>query len=130
MPELADPLPITEQDVQRLTAVVVLYSEVEPDDAAELLRLLGRAKTMPASKVPRTSVTMNSRLLLRDDDAQEREVSLVYPWDAGRERISVLSELGRALLGAEVGARVSDGKRKLRIDSIPYQPEAAGDHHL
>jgi hypothetical protein len=35
-----------------------------------------------------------------------------------------------ALLGASVGERITDGDRPLTIKAIPYQPEAAGDHHL
>ncbi|MDF2695538.1 MAG: Regulator of nucleoside diphosphate kinase, partial [Labilithrix sp.] len=58
---------------------------------------------------------------------REREASLVYPWDAGDERISILSPLGDAMLGAPVGGKLPSG---LSLEAIRYQPEAAGDHHL
>lgn len=110
-------IPMTEQDVRRLTAVADLYEAVEPEATTQLRTVIARANRAPAAKIPRSAVTMNSRLRLRDD----REVSLVYPWDSKRDRISVLSPLGLELLGARVGKRV---------EAIPYQPEAAGDHHL
>lgn len=121
---------ITEQDVRRLAAVAALYEDIDAERAEQLEGLTARAKTVPAFKIPRTSVTMNSRARARDQDDGERELSLVYPWDAARDRVSVLSELGLALLGASVGEKVADGRRTLTITSIPYQPEAAGDHHL
>lgn len=123
-------IPITEQDVRRLSAVAALYDELDPEGAATLRETLAGAKVMAASKIPRSSVTMSSRIQARDDAGNERELSLVYPWDEGRHRISVLSGLGRALLGASVGATLADGAKRLKIASIPYQPEAAGDHHL
>lgn len=123
-------IPMTEQDVRRLSAVAALYDEDDAEASAQLRDRVARAKTMPASKIPRTAITMNSRVRARDDRDDERELSLVYPWDKGRDRVSVMSALGLALLGSSVGERVDDGQRTLTIKAIPYQPEAAGDHHL
>jgi len=123
-------IPMTEQDVRRLTAVADLYADVESEGAADVRRLAAHAKVLIASKIPRTSVTMNSRVRLEDADGREREVSLVYPWDASGDRISVLTPFGRALLGASVAARIPDNARTMTLVAIPYQPEAAGDHHL
>ncbi|MBX3193072.1 MAG: LysR family transcriptional regulator [Labilithrix sp.] len=124
------PIAMTEQDVRRLTAVAELYAEVDAESSAELVRTLGRVKTLPAAKIPRTTVTMSSRVRAIDERGEERELSLVYPWDVGRDRVSVTSALGLALLGASVGARIEDGRKVMKIGAIPYQPEAAGDHHL
>lgn len=121
---------MTEQDVRRLGAVAALYEEVDPEGAARVSRAVASAKVTLAAKVPRTTVTMSSRVVLRDGHGREREVSLAYPWDARGERVSVASELGAALLGASVGKRIADGGARLTVASIPYQPEAAGDHHL
>lgn len=123
-------IPMTEQDVRRLTAVAALYDEVEASGASQLREIVARATTMPASKIPRSAVTMNSRVRAVDERGAERELSLVYPWDKARDRVSVVSPLGLALLGASVGARVADGDRRLTVKAIPYQPEAAGDHQL
>jgi len=123
-------IPMTEQDVRRLQSVATLYADVDPDGATRLREAVARAKVTTAAKIPRTAVTMNSRVLCRDDSGRERELSLVYPWDAGDHRISVLSESGCALLGAAVGSALEHGGARSTISSIPYQPEAAGDHHL
>lgn len=123
-------LPMTEQDVRRLGAVAALYAETDPAGSRRLRDVLARARVMLAVDIPRDSVTMHSRVRMRDTDGAEHEVSLVYPWDARRDKVSVLSGLGVALLGTTVGARVSDDARSFRITAIPYQAEAAGDHHL
>jgi DNA-binding transcriptional LysR family regulator len=125
-----DGIPMTEQDVRRLHAVAALYMDLDPKGAAELQDIVDRAKVMAASKVPRSSVTMNSSIACRDDAGAERQLSLVYPWDESKQRVSVLSPLGRSLLGASVGATLAHDGKALKIVSIPYQPEAAGDHHL
>ena len=125
-----DGIPMTEQDVRRLRAVSALYAELDPQGAAALRAIVDRAKVMPASKIPRSSVSMNSRINCRDDVGNDRELSLVYPWDESRHRVSVMSDLGRSLLGASVGAVLTHDGKTSTIVSIPYQPEAAGDHHL
>lgn len=123
-------IPMTEQDVRRLTSVAALYDDLDPDACARLRERIARVKTMPAAKIPETAITMSSRIQLTDDRRGERELSLVYPWDESRHGVSVLSALGLALLGSSVGAQVADGPRTLTVEAIPYQPEAAGDHHL
>lgn len=123
-------IPITEQDVRRLRAVAALYDDLDPEGTAQLRDTLAHAKPVPASKIPRSSVTINSRISVRDAADHERELSLVYPWDEGRHRISVLSALGRSLLGRAVGSDVEEDGKMLTVASISYQPEAAGDHHL
>jgi DNA-binding transcriptional LysR family regulator/transcription elongation GreA/GreB family factor len=121
---------MTEQDARRLEAVAALYADVDAAGAARLREAIARAKYTAASKIPRTTVTMNSRVKCRDGAGAELELSLAYPWDARGDRVSVISELGCALLGASVGGAIEQGGRALTVVSIPYQPEAAGDHHL
>jgi regulator of nucleoside diphosphate kinase len=63
-------------------------------------------------------------------------VTIVLPWEADPQSgcVSVLAPLGTALLGARIGETVtwSTGgtDRRLRIEELLYQPEAAGDFHL
>jgi regulator of nucleoside diphosphate kinase len=104
---------------------------------ASLGQELSRGEVVPPTDVPRGVVTMNSRVRVRDEDGDEPEdYTLVYPQDADIDegRVSVLAPMGMALLGAKVGdvveVRAPAGVRRLRIDRLLYQPEAAGDYHL
>jgi regulator of nucleoside diphosphate kinase len=88
-------------------------------------------------RVPENVVTMNARVQFRDLGTSERETyTLVYPEMADLElqRLSVLTPLGAALLGASVGdvveCKTPGGIRKLKVEKLLYQPEAAGDFHL
>jgi len=74
---------------------------------------------------------------VRDLKAEESETyTLVYPdaADINEGKRSVLAPLGMALLGAGVGQVVKfdapAGRRRLKVERILYQPEAAGDFHL
>jgi len=105
--------------------------------AGQLARRMAAAEVTPARGVDPDVVTMNSRVRLKDIDTGAcHTFKLVFQRDAGGldESISVLSPLGCALLGTRVGDvidwRVRFGVRRMRIDSVPYQPEAAGDFDL
>lgn len=122
--------PMTEQDVRRLSEVAAIYRDVDGAAADRLLQALARTQIVTAATMPPSVVTMNSRCVYRDKTGREREATLVYPWDAGDagdERISVLSPLGEAMLGAPVGMMLPAGRA---LEAIRYQPEAAGDDHL
>ena len=121
---------ITEQDVRRLEAVADLYEEIDPDGVSALRGALARSKTVRASKLPASTVTMRSRVACADESGDLRELTLAYPWEAGGDRVSVLGGSGAALLGASVGATLRHEGRTLKIVRVAYQPEAAGDQHL
>ena len=76
---------------------------------------------------------MNSELALRDlDTGEEMVFRLVFPSEANADqhRISVLAPLGTAVLGYRAGEAIEwvvPGRtRRVRIESVLYQPEAAG----
>jgi regulator of nucleoside diphosphate kinase len=121
---------MTEQDLRRLSSVAALYADVDAAGAERLRKTLAKARLLPASKIPRRTVTMNSRVSFTDVSGNEHELSLVYPWDEGAGRVSVTSLFGCSMLGAAIGTATSDDERELTVAAIPYQPEAAGDHHL
>jgi len=80
---------------------------------------------------------MNSRVRLRDLRTGECEThTLVYPEAADLElgKLSVLAPLGTALLGSRTGEVIEfdtpGGVRRLKVERVLYQPEAAGDYHL
>jgi len=103
----------------------------------DLETTLEEATTIPADFTPRELVTMNSTVGLVDLESGEHKFcTLVYPDDRElvRNSVGILQRLGLCLLGQCIGdiVEVQDGSRvrRLRIESLPYQPEAAGDTHL
>lgn len=98
---------------------------------------LGRARALPPADVPGDAVTMNSRFAVIDPRTGESICyTLVYPEQEARRdgKVSVLSPMGMALLGARVGEEVrwisEDGPEVTRVQRMLYQPERAGDHEL
>ena len=82
-------------------------------------------------------VTMNSQVLYQDHHSPRlSSVRLVYSTTTRNDhQVPVLSALGIALLGAQVGqttmwSSLDRQVRRLRVTGLPYQPERAGDFHL
>lgn len=125
---------ITVFDLQRLQD---LLDNLDPKTRKQYQSLddeLGRAKVVKSTNVPSDVVTMNSRLIYRDlEEDSVSEITLVFPDKANLEqgKMSVFSPIGTALLGYAVGETlewdVPAGTRKLKIEELLYQPEAAGD---
>jgi regulator of nucleoside diphosphate kinase len=123
---------VTQKDMELLRALVEIYSfGPEADAAARLGRELDRASIVSSARVPVDVVTMNSRIVFEDDTGARREVLLVYPPAANgsRDRVSVLSPVGTALLGLAVGESIdwplAEGTTRLmRIVAVLYQPES------
>lgn len=127
-----DDICITESDQARLQDLI----EYEKGAfAVDLEHEIERACVLASERIAADVVTMNSRVLLRLDD-EPMEISLVYPPDADEHsgRLSILSDLGAAILGYQEGSLIewviADRTRRVRIDRLIYQPEAAGDFHL
>ncbi|MBZ0070539.1 MAG: GreA/GreB family elongation factor [Thiohalobacteraceae bacterium] len=130
---------LSRHDVQRLTH---LLETIAPGsrDAAHLERLIDKLQAgeeLQPREVPDELVTMHSVALLLDTDSNRTmECTLVFPngADASAGRISVLAPLGTALFGARVGeiieVELPTGTRRWRVESLLYQPEAAGDFEL
>lgn len=132
------PITITRLDEQRLKSL--LTTRVGLAYRAEARRLrdeLRRATIADPEAVPPSLVTMNSRVLYSEEETGlVRQVSLVYPWSTGvKEALSILSNVGTALLGLRVGDRIAWAidewtTKTFRVLAVPYQPEAAGHWHL
>jgi regulator of nucleoside diphosphate kinase len=130
---------ITNTDFDRLNGLLasrqgrVMYGAM-----AERLRLeLGRGQRVAPRHVPSGVVTMNSRVRIRDVGTDRPETyTLVFPHEAdiSRGRLSVLAPLGTAMLGAAIDDVIEldtpGGVRRIKVEKILYQPEAAGDFHL
>lgn len=123
---------VTEIDKARLQ-ILLGFEEEMP--MADLEHEIERAIVVEPQQVARDVVTMNSRVMLRLDD-EKQEVALVYPQDADERdrKLSVLSDIGTAILGYQEGDAidwmVSDRTRRIRIEKVTYQPESSGDLHL
>jgi regulator of nucleoside diphosphate kinase len=126
------PIYLTQRDMDRLLQLVDAY----PGKRFEQLeRELLRAHVVRRQDIPADIVTMDSRVVFEDEGSGERrEVTLVYPGSADIDagKISVLTPVGTALLGLRVGQSIDwelpgGGRRRYRIASVPYQPEAAGE---
>jgi regulator of nucleoside diphosphate kinase len=135
----SNPRTMTEFDLRRLDALFErIRAQVRPPATLSVLeRELAQAVTVRPEDVPATVVTMNSEVEVVDLDTEERRcLTLVFPSMAGIEegRVSVLAPLGTALIGSHEGARVAwqtpRGPRKLQIERVVYQPEAAGRFDL
>lgn len=132
---------ISARDRDRLTDWLQRTADAPMPYQAELdsLRaLVRRGEVIPPDGVPPDMITMNSRFVLRDPDTgEQRTCMLVYPAQEAPAvgRISVLSPMGQALLGAHVGEEVawvstSGDPQVAIVDRIVYQPESAGHLHL
>ncbi|MBW7897354.1 Regulator of nucleoside diphosphate kinase [Candidatus Brocadiaceae bacterium B188] len=131
---------ITEFDKMRLEELIDVATEFGDHARKDLEFLAGeldRAEIVPSKDIPADVVTMNSKVVLRDlDTAETMTYALVFPRDANVDAgtISILAPVGTAILGYAKGDTVEwsvpSGLRRLRIEEIIYQPEAAGDYHL
>lgn len=131
---------ITELDKARLEELIAVVGEFGGQDKDHLDSLAGeldRAEIVSSQAIPPDVVTMNSRVVLRDLATSEvKTYSLVFPRDAaiGAGKISILAPIGTAILGYAKGDvvewQVPAGTRRIRIEDVLYQPEAAGDYHL
>ena len=81
---------------------------------------------------PRDVVTMNSQVAIPDLDGGRLSIyTLVFPGsgDISKGKVSVLAPVGTALLGSRAGALIDlkgpGGRRRLRVEKILHQPEAA-----
>lgn len=133
---------ITEFDLNRLTELLGVWQTFKGSKSTSihlegLSEELDRAHIVAPKDIPPDVVTMNSRVRLSDTSKEEDLVyTLVFPRDADAEagKISILAPIGTAILGYKVGDiiewPVPLGIRKVKIEEVLYQPEAAGDFHL
>jgi regulator of nucleoside diphosphate kinase len=130
---------ITHQDRDRLALLVDAHADDSDNSLVDSLdQEINRARIVEPGDMPSDVVTMNSRVVFRDDSSQTTQtVTLVYP---GQEnslegRISILTPVGAALLGLSEGQHISyatpDGRQKsLTLLKVLYQPEARGHIEL
>ena len=123
--------------LQEMTRTLQTVGDPYRSHLRELIEGLCQADVVPATEVASDVITMNSRVRTRDlDSAAAQTFTLVYHGESGMfdNRLSVLTPLGVRMLGCRVGDVVEwpvrRGIRRLSIEEILYQPEAAGDLDL
>ena len=131
---------ITDTDRDRLEKLLLgtrVWSSRDKEHLQALEEELDKAHIVGSRDIPGDVVTMRSQVRVKDmKSGTEMDLSVVFPSEADLEqgKISVLAPVGTALLGYRVGDtiewKVPGGLRRLKIERILYQPEAAGDYHL
>ncbi|MGX9181168.1 nucleoside diphosphate kinase regulator [Mesorhizobium sp. BHbdii] len=122
---------VSDADHGRLTSLARAYLERAPDMAEELLAEMDRARVTRAAAMPAGVVRMGSTVTILSNDGSSQRITLVYPGEAdiAESRISVLTPLGTALIGAATGQVVSwrsrDGRDlSVTIDAVEALPSA------
>ena len=128
---------ITEEGMARLRALVRhghMAARRDQDHLAGLEQELDRAEVVAAADIADDVVTMHSTVCVRDLDRDARRVyTIVFPGEADidTQRISVLAPIGTALIGYRAGDVVEwvtpGGRKRLRIEQVVFQPEAAAE---
>ena len=131
---------ITECDRERLMVLLTRlrnWGDTPREHLSALEERIETATVVDTADVPRSVVTMNSLVGLRDIDLNEKfSCTLSYPEEADvvKHKVSVTAPLGNRMLGAGEGdtieCPVAAGHRSLRVERVYYQPEAARDFHL
>ncbi len=124
---------VTAEDQQRLLQLLqrefkdITGCKSHLDD---LLKEVNRASVVAPEDISSDVVTMDSVVKLTDVDSDETEIfTLVFPdsENVKENMLSVFSPIGTAILGYRVGDTVSwavpIGERRMKIESIHYQPE-------
>ncbi len=98
---------------------------------------LRRTQGVPADAIPGNVITMGSRFTVSESrTGDELHYTLAYPEDEVHhtDRVSILSPMGTALLGARVGEEVawisSSGPEAATIRRLIYQPERDAPDYL
>ncbi|SET04104.1 nucleoside diphosphate kinase regulator [Thorsellia anophelis] len=128
---------INELDAERLDALLSSAEFVNSPIANALNAELDRADIVSPIDVPANVVSMNSQIEFLDMNSGETFIrTLVYPASVKdrAEHISVMAPIGAALLGLAVGDEMTwtlpnGTASKIKVVSILYQPEAAGELH-
>lgn len=125
-------------DFDRLYDLIDSLPKNSVAGADELEAELERATVVSPKEIPPTIVTMNSTVkFFVESTENEFELTLVYPnnTDSTGKTISILAPVGSALLGLSIGDSIEwpkpgGGNLKVKIKSVSYQPERAGDYQL
>jgi regulator of nucleoside diphosphate kinase len=128
---MANELLVSATDVETLALLIGNHPATEADAANALAEILMDAPRVPHERLPANRVSMNSRVTYREEpDGMRRTVVLVHPGgaDPANGRVSVLSPVGRSLLGRKSGSAATigvPGGRALKIRVLAIEREAS-----
>lgn len=126
-------------DCERIERAFAQYNTMDESEKnlIDLLKnQLHRSKQVEPRKIKSNVVTMNSKFVLRNiGNGAKEEYHLVFPdeSDLKKKKISVLSGIGSQVLGSTIGTVIKENsgtEKYFIIESIVYQPEAAGHYNL
>lgn len=98
---------INADDLVHLEALAEGAMQRNPALADRLLEEIGRARIVAPGKMPANVVSIGNTVTYRDESTGlEKTVTLVFPEEAdiARQRVSILTPIGVALLGLAEGA--------------------------
>lgn len=131
---------VTDFDLKRFKWLIsnsYRFGNIDKQYLMELSDGLEQAVVVQPQEIPSDVVTMNSKVRIKYlDTDEEKTFTIVFPFDADirQEKLSILAPLGVAVIGCRVGDEAQwetpAGKRKVRIEEILYQPEAAGYFYI
>jgi regulator of nucleoside diphosphate kinase len=108
---------LTAVDYERLSQLARAAANAMPDQVAVLTEELARAEVVADGLLEQT-VRMGSEVTFRDDSTGKIEtMTLVYPGEAdiARQRISVMTPVGTALIGLGIGDSITWATRSGEI---------------
>lgn len=128
--DVRPPIVISDADKGQLSKIARAAANRLPDIAEELMFELERAEICDSRHVPLGVVRMHSRVRFLTDRGSAHSLTLVYPEEADiiRDRLSILSPIGTALIGLAEGQvmRWTDRagqSRWLRVVEVDASPQ-------
>lgn len=131
---------VTDFDMKRFKWLIsnsYRFGNIDKQYLVELSDGLEQAVVVQPQEIPSDVVTMNSKVRVKYVDTdEEKTFTLVFPFDADIKegKLSILAPLGVSVIGCRVGDlaqwETPEGQRKIRIEEIIYQPEAAGYFYI
>ncbi len=106
-PTRAPKIVLNADDLAHIEALAEGAMQRNPALADRLFDEIGRARIVPPAKMPANVVSIGSTVTYRDETTGlEKSVKLVFPEEADitRQRVSVMTPIGVALLGLAEGA--------------------------
>jgi regulator of nucleoside diphosphate kinase len=128
---------ISELDYSRIDNLLRATAGIATNIKSALLTELERAELVAPEQIPANVVTMNSQVKFSViSTGVTFTLKLVYPkdMDDSGNTISILAPVGSAMLGLKEGDEIDwqdgqGGMLQVRIETIEYQPERAGEYH-